>query len=190
MNEALEIINPILFWIGMYMVGWNAYFLVFNKGIPNIRTAPAIRKEIISRLKTLASTTNQSPFTILDMGCGNGDFSKEIATAIPEAKVIGIEVSRLSYWRACLLKKRSGLSNLEFRRADFYKTDISEADIVVMFLLGTLMGRIREKLESDLMPGTYVFSNKFKVGGDWAPIETVDVKTLAPNQKTFYIYKR
>ncbi len=190
LNDMWVYLNPFLLAVGLYLLLWNAYFLVFNKGIPNIKTAPAIRAEIIKRLKIIAEESNEEKFTIIDLGCGNGHFSKEIATAIPNAHVVGIEIDKISYWKALWLQKRSNLPNLEFCNADFYKTDISETNAVVMFLLGTLMKGIRAKLESDLKEGTYVFSNKFKVGGDWKAMEEVDVDTKWPNQKTFFVYKR
>lgn len=190
LNDLWVFLNPFLLVFGIWLVGWNAYFLVFNKGIPNIKTAKPIREAIIARLKKIALESGKDHFTIIDLGCGNGHFSAEIARAIPNAKVVGIEVSKLSFLQAEARRKRTKLSNLEFRNADFYESDISEADAVVMFLLGTLMGYIRKKLEADLKPGTYVFSNKFKVGGEWAPLEAVNIRTLWPNQKTFYIYKK
>jgi len=188
---TFEIIENILFYLARYVLLWNAYFLLVNKGIPNIKTAPAIRLEVIRRLKQEMATKNKTnvPFTIIDPGCGNGNFTRQIARALPDARVIGIEISKLAYWKCCLMKRFTCLSNLEYRNEDFRQSEIlKEADAVCMFLLGTLMKSIRETLESNLKEGTFVSSNKFPVGGDWEPDEVIDVKTLYPHQKTLYLY--
>jgi SAM-dependent methyltransferase len=188
---TFEIIENIIFYLALYVLLWNAYFLLVNKGIPNIKTAPAIRLEVISRLRAemAAKKKTGSPFTIIDLGCGNGDFSRQIAREIPEARVIGIEISKLAYARCCLMKRIYGLKNLEYRNEDFRDSEIlKEADAVCMFLLGTLMKSIRETLENNLKEGTFVSSNKFPVGGDWEPKEVIDVDTLYPHQKTLYLY--
>lgn len=185
----VDTINNILFWICLWVLLWNAYFLIFNRGIPNIRTAPAIRKSIITRLqKDVQQANKDTPFIIYDLGCGNGKFTREIASAIPNAHVIGIEISKPAYWHACALQKIFSLKNLSYRNSDFYKVDITDANAIVMFLCGTLMKNIREKLETDLKDNVHVYSNKFKVGGDWAELETVNVKTLYPHQKTYFTY--
>ena len=187
---TMDAINDILFWICLFVLLWNAYYLLFNDGIPNIKTSKAIRKRIIVELKKELQNSNKDTFTILDLGSGNGTFSRHIAREIPEATVIGIEINKIAYWHSCILQKFQKIKNLSYRNADLYKTNIGEADAVVMFLLGTFMKSIREKLEKDLRSGTFVFSNKFKINGDWEPLEIIDVKTLAPNQKTFYKYQR
>lgn len=186
----MDAINDVLFWICLYVLLWNAYFLLFNQGIPNIKTSKAIRNRIIEELKTEIKNSNKPDFTIIDLGSGNGTFTRHIAKAIPNANVIGIEINKIAYWLSCLIAKFQKINNLTYSNADLYKTNIGQADAIVMFLLGTFMKDIREKLERDLKAGTFVFSNKFKINGDWEPLKTIDVKTLAPNQKTFYKYKK
>jgi SAM-dependent methyltransferase len=187
---TIEFINNILFWICLFVLLWNAYFLLFNQGIPNIKTAKAIREKIIAELKKEIAQSGKENFTILDLGSGNGTLTRHIAKEIPKANVIGLEINKIAYWHSLFFKKIQNIKNLSYRNVDLYKTNISEADAVVMFLLGSFMKDIREKLEQDLKKGAFVFSNKFKINGDWEPLETFDIKTLAPNQKTFYKYQR
>jgi len=169
---------------------WNGYFLLINKGIPNIPTTAAIRKSMIDIIKQDMAQTEAAPYTIIDLGSGSGRTSRHIAKSIPNAHVIGIEISTLAYWQSVLIQKLTRTKNLTYKRANFHDTDISEANAIVMFLLGTLMKSIREKLESDLKDNTLVISNKFKVGGHWTPQKTLDIKTFAPHQKTLFIYKK
>lgn len=185
MNDAIDFINNILFWIFLYVLIWQTYYLLFNRGIPNITTAPAIRKAIIKKIK---GHPRQS-LLIYDLGCGNGKFTREMAHALPKARIIGIEVCKIAYRTAALMKKLTGLQNVSYIKDDFYKVDLSNADIIFFFLVGRDMHLIREKIEKDIKSGTWVITNKFQMGGNWKPVETCTIKTLAPAQKTFYVYE-
>ena len=98
--------NHFLFWFAIFTLVWNVYFVVFNRGIPNIRTAPAIRKKIIRMLKEDRAKRGGGNYVIYDIGSGNGLFTREIARAMPDAKVIGIEISPQQYRWAMMMKRR------------------------------------------------------------------------------------
>lgn len=185
----LDTINDILFWICLYALLRYAYILLFNKAIPNIRTAPAIRKKVIGLFQKEAK--KKKDFTIFDLGCGNGHFTREIATAMPNAKVIGIEISKVAYWKCLFLKRLKGLKNLEYINADYFSADLKQANAVFTFGMGEVMEQVKEKLETDIAPKTLVISNKFPIRDKkWKPVDTIDIETLAPNQKTIHIYRR
>ncbi len=186
--SPLEIFNEIMFWVLWFLLLWNAYFLLFNRGVPNIKTSKTIRKKTIDIFKKHFQATNKKEFTIIDLGSGYGHFSRQMALTMPQAHIIGIEVNKISYWRAVLTARLKGIKNLSYINKDFHDVDLSVADAVYLFLLGTLMGKIRPKLEQDLKSGTLVCSNKFKIGGDWQPQEVIDISTIAPHQKTLYVY--
>lgn len=186
----MELINTILFWTAFWLLAWNAYFLIFNKGIPNIRTAPAIRKKIIALLKEDFTARECKNYTIIDLGSGNGKFARQIARALPDARVIGIEISPLAYHPACWLKKLFRLHNLEFKRSDFFAYDLSEADAVVMYLNIYFMEKIGQKLHAEVKPGTLITSNHFKLGAGWEPVDSPRIQTLYPHQRTLHVYRK
>lgn len=186
----LAFINRILFWFLAFMLVWQGYNLIFNKGVPNIRTAPAIRKKIIEILKKDAAARGKKPYTIIDLGSGNGLFTRQIARSMPEARVIGLEISPQSVWWSAMLARWRKLDNLEYKKADFFAYDLSEADAVVMYLVGSLMGNLGKKLHKDLKPGSLVSSNRFRLGDGWVPEETIETKTLYFHQGKTYIYRK
>jgi SAM-dependent methyltransferase len=190
MGEFINWFNTILFWLGFYILLWNAYILLFNRGVPNIRTAPAIRKKIIERLKADAAVKGKVPYVVIDMGSGNGLFTRQIARAMPEAKVIGLEISTLAYQWSLAFQRLCGIKNLEYKKADFFAYDMAEADAVLVFLTIYDMGRVGKKLNENLRPGTLVTCNKFQLGDGWTPQETIDVSTLYPHQKTLNVYRK
>ncbi|HYD18417.1 MAG TPA: class I SAM-dependent methyltransferase [Patescibacteria group bacterium] len=186
----MEIFKTVLFCVAAFLLLWNVYILIFNKGVPNIRTAPAIRKRLIALLKEDMAARGLATYTIYDMGSGNGLLTREIAAAIPTARVIGVEFSKQCIEWSNMMKKRKGLANLEYRQADFFEHDFSDADAVVVYLSVYEKGRVGEKLMKNLRPGTLVTSNRFPLGGGWEAEQKVKTFTLYPFQKYFYVYHK
>jgi hypothetical protein len=54
--SPLEIFNEIMFWVLWFLLLWNAYFLLFNRGVPNIKTSKTIRKKTIFKQQTKKSS--------------------------------------------------------------------------------------------------------------------------------------
>ena len=188
---TLSFFNHILFWVTLYLLSYNAYMLIFNKGVPNIRTAPAVRAKIIEILKAdMAARPDERPYTIIDLGSGNGLFSREIARAIPEAQVLGLEFSRQSIFWSQMMKRQHGLKNLDYKRADFFAYDVGIASAVVLYLSIYEMGRVGVKLNKELKPGTLVTSNKFQLGDGWEPREIVEIDTIYLHQGKLNVYRK
>lgn len=179
-------VNLGIFWLAVWLLLWNLHIVVMNRGVPNIPTAPAIRKKIIALLREDQKRYPGKTYKVIDIGSGNGAFTREIARALPEAQVTGIEVSPQSYWVSMQLKRLFRLTNLEYQRVDFFTYDISDVDAVVMFFYR--LHRVAQKLRRELKPGTFVASNKFKLGDAWVPAEVIEVKTLDPFQKKLFVY--
>lgn len=183
-----EHLNHFLFWAAIILLLWNVYMLIFNKGVPNIRTAPAIRAQIIELLKKDAAAKGKHGYTIIDLGSGNGLLTREIAQALPQAKVIGVEVSTSALKWSEKMRNGAGLKNLEYRKADFFEYDMSKADAIVLFLNVYMMGKIGKKLHQNTRKGTLITSNRFRLGDGWEPAETLEVKTWYPFQKRLHVY--
>lgn len=186
----INVVYHASFWFLLLMLAWQAYNLIFNRGVPNIRTAPAVRRKIIEILKQDYAARGKKPYTIFDLGSGNGLFTREIAAALPEARVIGIEISAPQYAWSVKQKDKYKISNLAYEKADFLVRDLSEADAVVFYLVSTLMESLGKKLHQDLKPGALVTSNRFRLGDGWVPAEIIDVKTLYPHQKKVNVYRK
>jgi SAM-dependent methyltransferase len=181
-------LNVAILAIAVIALLWNVYFLAFNRGIPNIRTAPAIRRRMIELLKEDCRRRGKKNYTILDLGSGNGLLTRDIARALPEARVIGLEISSQQLAWAKMMKRRQKIRNLEYKKGDFFKYDMTKADAIVLFQLGT--HHIGEKLNKDLKKGTLVISNKFPLGDGWKHDVLMKVETWYPFQKKLYIYHK
>ena len=183
------LLNHVLLALSLWVWLWNVYIFIFNRGVPNIRTAPAIRKHIIALLKEDMARKNGASYRIVDLGSGNGLLTREIARALPEACVSGVEISFLAFRWAEFFRKASGLKNLTYVHGDFFKHDLGEADAVTVFLTKYDMIRVGEKLKRELKDDTLVTSNKFSLKTGWVAAKIMDVKTLYLHQKELYIYR-
>lgn len=186
----MDLLNAVLFWLCLWVLFLNAYFLLFNRGIPNIRTAPAIRRRMVELLREDCRRRSLDPYTIIDLGSGNGSLTRYIAKHMPEARVIGIEISSLAILRSNIMKRLGKTENLSYEKSDFFASDLSRADAVVFYLLGSIMGKIRNKLDQDLKDGTLVLSNRFEIGGSWIPEAQAEIPSLYFHQKKLFVYKK
>ncbi len=150
------------------------------------RAAPWVPsfKATVDRFALLADI--QPGQTVMDLGCGDGRF---LAAAVRHgATAIGFEIALLPYLLA--QARRFTLSQDQRQRyhvhfKDFWRTDLSKADIVYVYLLPRVLDRMRQKMETQLKPGTRVIVSTWPVTG-W---EAKKIDT-APRQIKLYLYQR
>jgi phospholipid N-methyltransferase len=108
---------------------------------------------------------------VIDLGSGDGRIVLT-AAKVYGASGFGVEIQddlvRLSNEAA----KQEGLANrVKFVKQDLFKTDISKATVLTMYLLPNTVNMLSEKLQSELRPGTRVISHDYGLSG-WTPEET------------------
>lgn len=98
---------------------------------------------------------------VIDLGSGDGVI---VLTAAHKLKSSGYgvdideELIRLSNQRA----KTLGVSDrVRFEARDIFKTDVSKATVVTLYLLPEFMRRLRPKLFNELKPGTRIVSHDY-----------------------------
>jgi trans-aconitate methyltransferase len=120
---------------------------------------------------------------VYDLGSGWGGLARALARRYPRSPVIGFEVSPLPWAWSRLRQALRGSANLTFRFGDFHNADLSGAALVVCYLPGPAMEKLKPKLEAELKPGAMVASNTFAPRG-WDPAE---VRT-APDAHASQVY--
>jgi SAM-dependent methyltransferase len=161
-------------------------FYLFKTGVPTFPTMPPMRNKMIEILSEDARASASRPYTIVDLGSGSGQLSRAIALALPEAHVIGIELSPIPWLRSVLRQKLLGPANLEYKRVDFWTYDVSHTDALVNYLMESLMERVSEKLRRELKPGALVVASKFKLRGSWRPFASYDIGLPLPMTVRLY----
>lgn len=110
--------------------------------------------------------------TLVDLGCGDASLLIE-AEKKYNTKTIGYELSLAAF----ILSKiniflRKTKTNVYLK--DFFKVNLSSADVVFCYLFPNIMTRLSEKLKKELKSGTKIFSFSFPLL-NW------------PNEKMIYL---
>jgi predicted RNA methylase len=130
---------------------------------PNSPWAPWWRtnRKTARAICSLAKITRSD--IVYDLGCGDGTL---IVTAAKEygAKAVGIEIDPLRAWIARVRVWFNRLQNkIEVRREDFFLTDLSEATVVVVYLVPRTLEKLLPKFKKELKKGTRIISYKYDI---------------------------
>jgi cyclopropane fatty-acyl-phospholipid synthase-like methyltransferase len=129
---------------------------------------PTSMKLIRAMLKLAELQPNE---TLYDLGSGDGRILVMAATEF-KAKAIGIELNPLLVAYSNLRLLFRGLQNkVKIKWGNIFLRDISEADVVTMYLLQSTNNQLLEKLRTELKPGARIVSYVFTFP-DWAPTKT------------------
>ncbi len=124
------------------------------------------KNERIKKILKLAGLKKGKVFYEL----GSGDGRVVIAAAKMGAKAIGIEQSWIrifmSRWKA------RNLSNAKFIHGDIFKQDLSNADLVFVFLLPRGVERLEPTLRKSLKKGAKVITQTFHFK-NWIPYKKI-----------------
>lgn len=131
--------------------------------------------EIVDRMLDVA---NISPLDVVyDLGCGDGRIviaaAKKYGT-----RGVGVDLDPARIREAQANAKKAGVENLvTFKVADLFKTDLTEATVVTLYLLPELNRRLKPKLFAELKPGARVVSHDWDMGRDWPADEEIKLGT-------------
>jgi SAM-dependent methyltransferase len=115
---------------------------------------------------------------LYDLGCGDG---RIVVTAAKElgARGFGIDLDPVRIEEAKANARSAGVTDsTRFEVGDLFKTDLSGADVVTLYLLPELNLRLRPQLWRQLKVGTRIVSHAFRMG-DWPPEQTEIVQNAS-----------
>ncbi len=113
---------------------------------------------------------------VYDLGSGDGRIVIEAARKYG-ARAVGIELDPELNKTAMKNAQKAGVAGqVSFVRADFFKTDLSEATVVTLFLSPNINARLQPKLRRELKPGARIVSHRFPMPPDWKPERDIAVK--------------
>ena len=147
--------------MNFFLIGLGFLFLVLSGlwlivpalyGVPWVPT----REKRIRRALQLAKL--QSGDTLYDLGAGDG---RVLIMAAREcgAQAVGIEIGPMQCGLGWLRSLLSGTRRkVQVRCGNFYRADVSKADVVFVYLTSKQTVRLQEKLAHELRPGARVVS--------------------------------
>ncbi len=141
--------------------------------------------QIVERMLELAKIKPGEK--LYDLGSGDGRVVIAAAQKY-EAKAVGIELSNRLVKSSQEEIKRLGLgANASVVHGDVFDADLSDADVVILYLMRDSNNTLKPKLEKMLKPGARVISHDYEIEG-WKPQAEEKVDAFRRNHK-IYVYR-
>jgi len=145
---------------------------------------------VVKQMLTLAQL---KPGELLfDLGCGDG---RVVIMAAQEfgARAVGVEMREDLIKQAMSKVSELGLEGrVKIVQSDLFKVDLTQADVVTLYLTTSANDKVKPKLESELKLGTRVVSHDYEILG-WRPVKVdnfCENPRLGYPSHTIYVYKR
>jgi SAM-dependent methyltransferase len=146
-----------------------AYPLIeFAADVPFVPTPQVVVDEMLR----VAAVGPQD--VVYDLGSGDG---RVVITAAKKfgARGVGVELDDHLVIQSEEAARQAGVEQrVKFLHQDLFKTDLSEASVITMYLLPAVNRRLRPQL-LDLRPGTRIVAHDFDLD-DWKPDQTTTVR--------------
>jgi SAM-dependent methyltransferase len=111
---------------------------------------------------------------LVDLGSGDGRIVLTAAKVFG-ARGFGVEIKDELVKRANEAAKKEGIAErVKFIKADLFKTDISQASVITMYLLPDTVNLLKDKFLTELRPGTRIVSHDYPLTG-WIPEKYVQM---------------
>ena len=122
-----------------------------------------------------------------DLGSSRGDFVLDIAKQCPQLQITGIDNSFL---RVSISKLRAVMNHkkIVFQNKDIFKTDISKAELIYIYIPRILLPKLSKKLEKELQAGVTVITSRISFP-DWIPSRTISKDPKNEKEQDIFIYK-
>ena len=161
--------------LGVSFLGTAWIYLPLMWGAPWI---PA-RMSVVKRMLQLADV--QPGQKVIDLGAGEGRIVIAAAHAF-KAQAVGVEIDPVRCLIANLLIALRGLrSKAHVHWGNMYSFDLSDADVVTLYLWPSTNRRLTTKLASQLRPGAKVVTHHFSML-NWIP-------TAVDTKKRIFVYE-
>lgn len=127
-------------------------------------------QEVVDRMLEMTKVTKND--YVIDLGSGDGRIA--IAAGKLGARAMGIDIDPERIREANANLEEAGVGNrVNFKQANLFETDFSDATVITMYLLDSLNLKLRPTI-LNMKPGTRVVSHDFSMG-EWEPDETAIV---------------
>lgn len=183
------VIGVLIFWFCAVCVVFTLsiigiYFFISSKGFqtaPPVPSSGRVKQALLNDISQ--KLQNCSAKTVVDLGSGWGTLLIPLAQKFPQHHFIGIEKAFFPY--IISLCRTYRLKNIHFCRQDLFLYNISEADIVIVFLMELLMPRITDKCQAEMKKDSLLYSNRFPLT-NMSPTDKIIIHS---DYETIYKYR-
>jgi hypothetical protein len=144
---------------------------------------------VVDEMLKMANVTAKD--FVVDLGSGDGRVIITAARAF-KASGLGVDIDAKLVELANKLAKAEGVADrAKFIEQDMFKTDLSRATVVTLYVMPDFMEKLRPKLVSELKPGARIVAHDYYMSG-WYPDRqfslTVPEKIKANGTEKAYLY--
>ena len=128
---------------------------------------------------------------VIDLGSGDGRIVLTAAKVFG-ARGFGVEIKEDLVKKSNETAQKEGLADrVKFIKQDLFKTDMSQATVITMYLLPDTVNLLKDKFLNELRPGTRIVSHDYPLTG-WIPEKYVQMdledKVMISGVTTTLIY--
>lgn len=99
--------------------------------------------------------------TVYDLGCGDARMLILAKRSCPGIRAIGFEIA-VGVWLLALVRRFVTRSSIEIRFQNFMKQNLSDANVILLYLSPSFMAMLEKKFQAELRPGTRIVSHCFQ----------------------------
>ena len=162
----------------LFLLAALPFFVLAQDGerhSPFITTPP----DVVERMLRLAGTGPSD--LVVDLGSGDGRIVIDAAIKFG-ARGLGIELDPALVEKSRDLVRQANVADrVSIVHGDVLKADISQASVVTVYLLPSLLGRLQSRFMEELKPGTRVVSHAFAMTS-WKPDRTETMRIAQRHQ--------
>ncbi len=146
--------------------------------------------EVVERMLELAGTGSGD--LVVDLGSGDGRIVI-IAAQKYGARGLGIELDQRLVEKSRANARAANVADrVTFVQGDVLASEISQATVVTVYLLPSLIGQLQPRFIGELKPGTRIVSHAFSMAG-WKPDRKQTVRLAKPHpgqgdESTLYLW--
>ncbi|MBS3818937.1 class I SAM-dependent methyltransferase [bacterium] len=178
-NIFIIVALPFLFFSFILGNSWQEDIWPKNLDVPYVPTP----HPVVQKMLNLADLDKDD--IVYDLGCGDGRILIQ-AAAQYGVEGIGVDIDSERIEESRKNAAAAGVDHLvEFYHQDLFKTDISDASVVMLYLISSVNLKLRPKLLRELKPGTKVISHDFDMD-EWRPDKTSSVMVEEEIHKVYY----
>ncbi|HTK05411.1 MAG TPA: 50S ribosomal protein L11 methyltransferase [Candidatus Eisenbacteria bacterium] len=157
----ITVIQGLLLVAAALMVSWLA-FLIAAPGYADGPPFVATKREQAEIMAGFAALRPGE--TVVDLGSGDGRLL--IAAARSGCAAVGYEINPFLVLWTRFKARRNGVSRLvRVHCANFWKADLSAADVVMVFGFAGIMERLGRKFADELKPGARIVAHRYPLPG-------------------------
>ena len=159
---------------------------VVSAQAPSLAPFVGTPTDVVERMLTLAGTKPGD--VVYDLGCGDGRIVIMAARKFG-ARGVGVDIDPLLLMRAEADARAAGVAErVTFRLQDAMTVDVSDANVVTLFLLAASNAKLRPILTSKLRPGARIVTHNYPLGGNWEPSVIDNFTDAGGMMRTLYLW--